>query len=628
MFKAYVPTKNKECLMKFKGKTKEELLSLEEAEKLDEYAGILDENTVLVDLDDGKEAEILLHIIEDLEVICRVYKTTRGMHFLFKNNDKIKKAGTHCKIACGLTADFKLGTKNGYEVLKFNGKNRPILYDKLDGEEYDEIPNFLLPVKSDIDFLNLSEGDGRNQTLFNYILTLQSAKLDKEEIKHIIKLINTYVFKTPLSDTELNIILRDEAFKQTQDEEQFFSDKGRFYFDVFAQYLMRVENVVKINKRLHIYNGKVYVEGYEEIRRKMIEHLPSLSRANREEVIAYLELIAEEAKTSSENYIAFKNGIYDLTTNRLIDFNSNIIITNLINYNYNEDAYFEITDKAIENLACKDKSIRMLLEEAIGYCFYRRNELRKAFILIGDKRNGKSTFLDLVKEMLGANNVSALDLEEIGDRFRTAEIFGKLANIGDDIDDRYISNAAIFKKVVAGNRITVERKGQDPFAFDPYTKFLFSANDLPRIKDKTGAVLDRLVIIPFNATFTEDDPDYDPYIKYKMLNDESIEYLIQLGLKGLKRVLKTKKFTTNKQVEEELKVFDITNNPIKEFFEEYDVVNQTTNDAYIKYQLYCVENGFQNMTKIEFSRQVKKHCGYIIARKRVDGKDYKVFVSK
>lgn len=72
-------------------------------------------------------------------------------------------------------------------------------------------------------------------------------------------------------------------------------------------------------------------------------------------------------------------------------------------------------------------------EDEGHYCLYRRNELGKAFILIGDKSNGKSTFLHVVKNMLGDKNIASLDLKELGDRFKTAELFGKLANIGDDI---------------------------------------------------------------------------------------------------------------------------------------------------------------------------------------------------
>src|SRR5690606_10564240 len=211
---------------------------------------------------------------------------------------------------------------------------------------------------------------------------------------------------------------------------------------------------------------------------------------------------------------------------------------------------------------------RALLEEAIGYCFYRRNELGKAFILIGDRANGKSTFLDMVKTMLGEENIASLDLAELGDRFKTAELFGKLANIGDDIGDEFIPNAAVFRKLVTGERVNVERKGQDPFEFNNYAKFLFSANNIPRIKDKTGAVQRRLVIIPFDAKFSPDDPDFDPYIKYKLRDKECMEYLIKIGLEGLKRVLKNQQFTKSDRVEKELQEYEESNNPILGFFKE------------------------------------------------------------
>lgn len=189
-----------------------------------------------------------------------------------------------------------------------------------------------------------------------------------------------------------------------------------------------------------------------------------------------------------------------------------------------------------------------MLEEVIGYTFYRRNELRKAFILTGDKHNGKSTYLDMIAQLLGVENTTALDLKELGDRFKTAELFGKLANIGDDIGDEFIANPAIFKKVVSGDRVNAERKGQDPFDFTCYAKMLFSANSIPRIKDKSGAVIDRLIIVPFDASFSKNDADYDPYIKYKLRDDVVMEYLINLGIAGLKRILENQGFTVNKKL--------------------------------------------------------------------------------
>ncbi|HBG0963344.1 TPA: DNA primase, partial [Clostridioides difficile] len=214
----------------------------------------------------------------------------------------------------------------------------------------------------------------------------------------------------------------------------------------------------------------------------------------------------------------------------------------------------------------------------------------------------------------------------LSDRFKTAELFGKLANIGDDIGDEFIANPAIFKKLVSGDRVNVERKGQNPFDFNNYSKFLFSANNIPRIKDKTGAVLDRLIIIPFNASFSVNDKDFDPYIKYKLREQEAIEYLINLGLEGLKRVLKNRKFTVPDKVKKEILEYEEVNNPILGFFKEVDKIeNESTKEIYRKYQEYCILNGLQPISNIEFSRQVVKKFGYEVKDKRIQGKKYKVF---
>ena len=65
-------------------------------------------------------------------------------------------------------------------------------------------------------------------------------------------------------------------------------------------------------------------------------------------------------------------------------FTSDLIITNKIPWDYDETAYSELCDNVLNKLSCNDKAIRMLLEEAIGYSFYRRNELSKAFFLTGE----------------------------------------------------------------------------------------------------------------------------------------------------------------------------------------------------------------------------------------------------
>lgn len=623
LFRGYVATKNKKCTRKFANG--EKLLTLEEAQKLDEYAGILAPDTILIDVDDMEQSEILMNIIEEKQINCRVYQTTRGRHFLFKNKG-VEKCGTGKKLACGLEADIKIGSKNSYSILKFKGEERFIEWEE-EGEVA-ELPAWLRPVKCETDFLNMQEGDGRNQTFFNYILTLQKHHLTREEIRETLRIINSHVLKQKLKESELNVIMRDESFVDEVTTD-FFNSKGQFKFDVFAKYLMETHKIIKINKQLHIYKDGIYKLGYEEIQAEMIKHISNLNKQKRNEVMSYLDLlIRENTQQADASWIAFNNGVYNVDTGEFADFSPDLVITNKIPHNFNPAAYSEIADKTLTKLACGDVRIRELLEEVVGYTFYRRNELRKAFILTGDKHNGKSTYLDMVTQLLGGDNTTALDLKELGDRFKTAELFGKLANIGDDIGDEFIANPAIFKKVVSGDRVNAERKGQDPFDFACFAKQLFSANSIPRIKDKSGAVIDRLIIVPFNASFSKQDADYDPYIKYKLREESVMEYLIVLGIAGLKRILENQCFTITEAIKENIKEYEENNNPVLLFFqevEESDIIGSPTKYAYQKYGEFCISNSFQQLSNVEFSKQVKKFYGCEVKVSSVDGKSCRIF---
>ena len=372
--------------------------------------------------------------------------------------------------------------------------------------------------------------------------------------------------------------------------------------------------------------------GAKALESEMIKHIPTLNKSKRAEVIAYLDLLVKDNSSMSDaHYIAFKNGVLDLETETLLEFSPQYIITNKINVNYVPDAYNETMDNTLNKLACHDEKIRALLEEVVGYCFFRRNELRKAFILTGGKRNGKSTYLDLINHLLGTENIANLDLKELGDRFKTAELFGKLANVGDDIGDEFIANPAIFKKLVSGNPINVEKKGSDPFDFSNYSKLLFSANNIPRIKDKSGAVIDRLIIIPFDAVFNADDPDYDPYIKYKLIQDEPMEYLVRLGINGLQRVLRNRSFTTSVKIEQSIEEYKENNNPVLLFAKEIDenmILNEPTKNVYMKYHEFCMANGCTPVSNIEFSKQINKIFDCEIVNKTIKGTKYRIFKKK
>lgn len=625
-FKGYVMTKDKKCIEKFKGRN--DFKTLEQVSSLPEYAGILAPDAILVDIDDMEQSKVLLDICDKENIRCKILQSRSGMHFLFKNS-KIEKCFTKTKLACGLIVDIKSGFKNSYEVLKIDGKERKVLYDILPDEEYQEIPKWLFPVRSTTEFLDMEAGEGRNQALFNYILTLQSNDFSVEEARETIRIINTYILKDPLSESELQVILRDDAFKKP-----IFFKGNTFLFDKFATYIKNNNHIIKINGQLHLFKDGVYVPGQDEIEAVMIKHISGLSNAKRSEVLKYLNLLLlENEEMAAPNLIAFRNGIYDLTTDSLRPFSPDVVITNRIPWDYNPEAYSELADKTLNKIACGDKQVRTILEECIGSCFYRSNTLGggKAFILTGEGSNGKSTFIAMVQHLLNEDNIAALDLKELDQKFQNTALFGKLANLGDDISDEFIVNASIFKKFVTGERVQVQNKGEKPFEFNNYAKFLFSANNIPRIRDKTGAVLRRLLIVPFNAEFTKNDADYDSGIKYKLQEQDVMEYLIVLGLNALKEVIKNKGFTESSKVQEQLKEYEETNNPIIGFFEEckmesFQIENEQSDKVFRRYKEYCVANNFNAMSKSEFSKQICRKLGLTTKTKKFQGKVFRIYI--
>lgn len=615
-YKGYLKTKDKKCTTKFS-----DFVSYEEIRSEREYAGLLAEGITLVDIDDAEQAEVLYDIIISLNIQCWIYETTRGMHFIFKTRSLDDKNATGAKTAIGIKADIKHGHKNSYQILKMNGRKRKLLKQP---DDLDVMPIWLEPIRTNADLWDLEEGK-RNDTLYGYILTLQKAGFEKSEVRQTYKIINDFILKYPVEDDELETILRNEAFS----DRIFFKNK-QFLFDEFAQFLKSEYSVKKINNSLCLYEDGVYKYDRQTIEKNMVKHISTLNKSKRQEVLTYLDLIAPAGNPDEyDHLIAFNNGVLNLETGNLLDFSPEYIITNKIPWDYNPKAESPLVNTTLNNIACYKQGIRSLIEEMTGYTMFRRSTLGKAFMLTGEKDNGKSTLLDMITHMLGYQNTSALDLNELSERFKTAELVGKLANIGDDISGEYIQDTGAFKKLVTGNPLNVERKGEHPFDFTNYATLIFSANSLPRLgkgKDNS-AIAKRLMIVPLKAKFNKDNPDFDPTIKYKLREKEAMEYLIKIGIEGLKRAIKNKCFTETEETIKELKEYEKSNNPVLGFIEEHQdaIIGETPKSVYTSYKDYCLDYGIHALSGVEFGRQICMEMNVRTKSKRLNGKVQRVY---
>lgn len=615
MFKGFIPTDGKKPTEEYKNRT--EFYQLSDVEKLNSYGAVLEDEIIQIDIDDYEQSEIIYNIVKQENIQCNILQTSRGKHFYF-NNTNIDRRKQGYTTALGIKVDVGLGSQNAVIPVKVEGQLRKWLQEV---DELDYLPPWLIPLdKKAINFSKMEEGDGRNQTLFNYILRLQAAGLSKEQIKESIKIINKYVLMQPLSESEINTILRDEAFLK-----ESFYIKNKLQYEKLAKYLIANENIIKINDQLHIYKDGYYSNDISHIEKVLLKYIQNSTKTPRGEVIRYLELLTTNSRTSNTKYIVFNNGVFDLETKELMEHSPRFIIKNKIPVNYNPTAYHELLDKTLNKICCNDKKLRCVVEEMVGYCLLRRNELGKSFILTGNGANGKSTLLDLIQELIGEENISSVALNELNDRFKTFQLDGKLANLGDDISNEYIPDNSTFKKLVTGEKVNVERKGKDPFDFKNYSKLIFSANELPRINDLSGGLKRRLVFIPFNARFTRHDPDYDPFIRDKLSTPDAIEYMLKLALDGLYRILKNNSITSSKACDNVWEEYESINNPVVSFISECKIENESVNDVFRRYQVWCHESGLKPLSKIIFGKEVRKQ-GYDSNKTvKIDGKVTKIY---
>lgn len=139
--------------------------------------------------------------------------------------------------------------------------------------------------------------------------------------------------------------------------------------------------------------------------------------------------------------------------------------------------------------------------EILGYLMMSGNPLQRAVLFTGSGGNGKGVLLDVVKAVLGSINCTSVPLHDFADnRFVTAELFGRLANICGDIDATFIENTSRIKEITGEDTVMGERKGRDPFYFKPWCKMVFSANDIPASADSSRGWTRRFEIVHFPNT--------------------------------------------------------------------------------------------------------------------------------
>lgn len=274
-----------------------------------------------------------------------------------------------------------------------------------------------------------------------------------------------------------------------------------------------------------------------------------------------------------------------------------------------------------------------LAGEMLGYLLVPTRKHQAAFMLVGEGENGKSTFINLTRSFLGRGNVSSETLHDLEEnRFRAASLFGKLANLCADIDDRALQYTSVFKKITGDDSLSAERKHQHPFDFDPFARLIFSANTPPAPRnDRTHAFFRRWVVVPFDNKF-RDGEKRDRDLLTKITTPAALSALLNLALAGLQRLESRGEFALPESVRQAGEKYRREADAVYTFITEECArggpdARVSATDLQRSFRAWCAETGYRSVPpKKALERQLVELLGAEKDRARVGGRKNAVVV--
>lgn len=264
----------------------------------------------------------------------------------------------------------------------------------------------------------------------------------------------------------------------------------------------------------------------------------------------------------TKNKINIANGVLDFKENKLYPSSNKFLFKYKIPIKYDSEAKCTRWDKFLDETFEGDKQLIDLVQDLFGYTIMGDNPfLHRVFILYGDGRNGKSTMLDVLKDLIGYENFSAVSMADIHKPFSAVMLDGKLANIVGETSIDNISNEAV-KAIAAGEPIIAANKGKDEYKFNPTARLIFACNNLPKFGDNSVGILDRLVFIPFDRYLKTSERD--TLIGQKLKAEYS--GILNWAIVGLKRVLDTRKIHSALKSDEVKEDYRRSSNKIYDWF--------------------------------------------------------------
>ena len=360
-----------------------------------------------------------------------------------------------------------------------------------------------------------------------------------------------------------------------------------------------------------IYNGHAerYVDKWVETQFDLKSQMAS--EHFKREALGSLKALTyiDRAELNPPGWLCLENGLLDVRSPSAPTFQDGfdprIRLTYKIPVRFDATAtcprFLEFLERAVPG-----ETERSHIQEFVGYLLCPGNAYKLAFFLVGPRNTGKSTFLEVVRGLLGRKNTVTIALQMLAEnRFASAQLYGKLANIYADLSPRLIKDAGLFKMLTGGSdEVPAERKFEAPFSFVNTAKLLFSANAMPSVPWGDDAFFDRWSVISFDQTVPNDARI--PFYERTLLEESS--GILNWALAGLARLHKRGRFDLGGSVSKTRDTWKRLSDSLAWFvsarLERCKGEHVPKSDLYTAYTTFCEDNAVEARTQVDVGREL------------------------
>lgn len=382
--------------------------------------------------------------------------------------------------------------------------------------------------------------------------------------------------------------------------------KLRFNKKLFAERIMQLY-ALRINQKdpeiILVYNhtnGR-WVDGKIAVSRLIIETAhylgdngvdswtANLERSVIDILLRKVEMI--DPTRFNQAYYPFSNVTLDTMKASVMEHSPGYLATMGSDVSYRPDAGCPVFEMFLSQVFESGDTVQFV-QEWFGYTLYSGHKANSLLIGVGSGANGKSTLFDVLAQLVGLAYVASVPLSNFNSEFGLEPLIGMKLNLATESDADAFKTGKL-KALTAGEAISVNRKNKPEITMILPTKFVFLVNELPILSDSSLGFERRLIILPFNQTFTPDEQDKN---LSKKLTAE-LQGILNWTMVGLQRLMDNNfQFTRSRAMEQAKESYFGIGNPVERFIKE-KVIKEPNNkiestEFMNTYRLWMIGKGY------------------------------------